>query len=130
MSTPRDTQAGVPQGSVLSPTLYNLYISDTPQTPDVYIDLFTDDICIYVRDRRKKSQRVSVLLRRGVSVRTLVIYLPHRLRPLEAHLTLSGRNIPFANHVKYLGVIFDKRITWRLHTEMTEVKAFRTFIRI
>jgi hypothetical protein len=34
------------------------------------------------------------------------------------------------NHVKYLGVIFDKMITWRLHLEMTEGKAFRTFIRI
>jgi hypothetical protein len=32
------------------------------------------------------------------------------------------------NHVKYLDVIFDKRITWRLHVEMTEAKAFRTFI--
>jgi hypothetical protein len=45
-------------------------------------------------------------------------------------LSLNGRNIPFVNHVKYLGVIFDKRITWRLHIEMTEAKAFRTFIRI
>jgi hypothetical protein len=27
-------------------------------------------------------------------------------------------------------VIFDKRITWRLHTEMIETKAFRIFIRI
>jgi hypothetical protein len=26
--------------------------------------------------------------------------------------------------------IFDKRITWRLHTKMDETKAFRTFIRI
>jgi hypothetical protein len=50
--------------------------------------------------------------------------------PSEAHLTLNGRDIHFANHVKYLGVIFDKRITWRLHLEMTEAKAFRTFIRI
>jgi hypothetical protein len=33
------------------------------------------------------------------------------------------------DHVKYLGVIFDKRITWRLHMEMIEAKAFRTFIR-
>jgi hypothetical protein len=50
------------------------------------------------------------------------------VRPREAHPILNGRNIPFVSHVKYLGVIFDKRITWRLHIEMTE--AFRTFIRI
>jgi hypothetical protein len=48
----------------------------------------------------------------------------------EAHLTLNGRSIPFVNHVKYLGVIFDKRITWKLDIEMIETKAFRTFIRI
>jgi hypothetical protein len=34
------------------------------------------------------------------------------------------------NHKKYIGVIFDKMITWRLHIEMTEAKAFRTFIRM
>jgi hypothetical protein len=26
----------------------------------------------------------------------------------------------FVNGVKYLGVIFDKRMTWRLHIEMIE----------
>jgi hypothetical protein len=48
----------------------------------------------------------------------------------EAHLTLNGRNIPFVYHAKYLGVIFEKKMTWRLHIEMTDAKAFRTFIRI
>jgi hypothetical protein len=43
---------------------------------------------------------------------------------------LIGWNITFINHVKYLSVIFDKRITWRLHREMIEDKAFRTFIGI
>jgi hypothetical protein len=38
--------------------------------------------------------------------------------------------LPFLNSVKYLGVIFDKRITWRLHIEMIEAKAFSTFIRV
>jgi hypothetical protein len=42
----------------------------------------------------------------------------------------NGRNIPFVNSVKYLCVIFDKRMTWRLHIEMTVAKAFMTFIRI
>jgi hypothetical protein len=43
---------------------------------------------------------------------------------------LNELNIPFVNHVKYLSVIFDKRITWRLHREIIEAKAFRTFTRI
>jgi hypothetical protein len=47
-----------------------------------------------------------------------------------AHLILNGQNIPFVSHVKYVGVIFDKRIKWRVHTEMIEANAFRTFIRI
>jgi hypothetical protein len=64
----------------------------------------------------------------GVLIRD--IYVSHRLRPPEAHLTLNGQNIPFVDHVKYLCVISDKRITWRLHTDMIEVEAFGTFIRI
>jgi hypothetical protein len=43
---------------------------------------------------------------------------------------LNGWNIPFVNSIKYLGVIFDKRITWRLQIEKIEAKAFRTFIRL
>jgi hypothetical protein len=52
------------------------------------------------------------------------VYFSHRRRLPEAHLTLNGWNIPFIIHVKYLVLIFDKRITWRLHTEVIEVKAF------
>jgi hypothetical protein len=57
------------------------------------------------------------------------IYFSHRIRPLESHLILNGRNIPFVNNVKYLDVIFDKTITWRFHIKMIEAKAFRAFIR-
>jgi hypothetical protein len=36
---------------------------------------------------------------------------------------LNRRNISFVNPVKYLGVIFDKKITWRLHIKIIEAKA-------
>jgi hypothetical protein len=62
LSTPRYMQARVPQGSVLSPTLYNLYINDTSKTPSVNLALFADDNCLFATDRKegyvlKKIQR-------------------------------------------------------------------------
>jgi hypothetical protein len=62
--------------------------------------------------------------------KTQGIYFSCRHRPPESHLTLNGQNIPYVNNAKYLGVNFDRRVTWRLHTEMIEAKAFRTFIRV
>jgi hypothetical protein len=59
-----------------------------------------------------------------------VVYFSHTIRPREAHLTLNGWTVPFLNHKIYLGAIFDKRFTWRLHIEMIEAKAFRIFIRV
>jgi hypothetical protein len=117
--TPRDIQAGVPQDSVLlSPTLYSIYINDTPQTPGVYLGLFVDEIFVYAADR--KEDYVLRKLQRGLSAietwcerwnininkdKTQDIYFSHRLRPPEVHHILNGQNIPVCNHVKYLGVI-------------------------
>lgn len=44
---------GVPQNTVLSPTLFNIATNDLPQTipPLVSKSLFADDICIFVRCR-------------------------------------------------------------------------------
>jgi hypothetical protein len=56
-----------------------------------------------------------------------VIYFSRSRRPPETHLALNGRNIPFVNSVKYLGVIFDKKVTWR-YIEMIVAKAFRIFL--
>jgi hypothetical protein len=58
------------------------------------------------------------------------IYFSRSPRPPESHLTSNGRDISFVNSVKYLGLIFDKKVIWRLHREMIKAKAFRTFIRI
>jgi hypothetical protein len=44
----------------------------------------------------------------------------------EDDLQLNGQNIPFVNSVKYLGVTFDRKMTWRLHIEKTSAKALST----
>jgi hypothetical protein len=62
--------------------------------------------------------------------KTRGIYFSRSRRPPESNLTPNGTNIPFINNVKYLGFIFDSKIIWRLHIEIIEAKAFRTFIRV
>jgi hypothetical protein len=53
MSTPRIMKAGVPQDSVLSPTLFNMYINDRLQAIGVHLALFADDICLYATERKE-----------------------------------------------------------------------------
>jgi hypothetical protein len=78
--------------------------------------------------RPKKARKVNSKVKNNVVIWS--IYFTHRNRLPDSLLTLNWRNIQFVDSVKYLGVIFDKRMTWRLHIQIIEAKAFRTFIRL
>jgi hypothetical protein len=110
-----------------------------PQTHDVYVGPFADT-CMYVTDckdgyvLRKLQPGLTAIEtwyeRWNVKInedKTQAIYFSHTIRPTDAHLTLSDWNIS-TNHVKFLGVLCNERITWRLQIEMIEAGACRTFI--
>jgi hypothetical protein len=42
---------------------------------------------------------------------------------------LNGGDIRFKNNVMYLGVIFDRRMSWRRHIESSVAKALRTYVK-
>jgi hypothetical protein len=65
--TPRKMAAGVPQGSVLVPTLRGLYtcINEAPAALGTHPSLFADDTCIYVTETRER--RVLCKLQRGLT---------------------------------------------------------------
>jgi hypothetical protein len=113
LSTPREIQAGVPQGSVLAPILYSLYINDTPRTLGIHLALFGYDTCLYTTDRR--DNYVLRKLQRGLNTleewyekwnikinedKIRAVYFSKRLRLVESCLTLKVRAITFVNEVK------------------------------
>jgi hypothetical protein len=114
-----------------------------PQTPRVNFALFADDTGLYATYRKKGyilrkiqhgfdsmaawCKRWNIKLNED---KTRAIYFIRRNRPPDSLLKMNGWNIPFVNSVKYLRVLFYKRMTWRLHIQMIEAKAFRTIIRI
>jgi hypothetical protein len=71
-------------------------------------------------------QRWNIKINEG---KTQAIYFSKRRRMPGDDLQLIGRNIPFVNSVKYLRVIFDSRMTWRLHIEKIAAMASGTYIR-
>jgi hypothetical protein len=90
---------------------------------------------VYATCRKEDNVLVLIQLKKHWSIkiiedRTRAVYFCHGHRLPVLFLTLIGRKILFVNHIKYLGVIFNNRITWKFHIEMIEAKSLRTFIRV
>jgi hypothetical protein len=132
----------LPQGSVLVPVLYSLYINDDPVSPGTHLALSADDTCIYATEKHERC--VLCWLQQGLPAvnfwcecwnmkinegKTQTIYFSRRLRIPDDVLLLNGWDIPFVNNVMYLGVTFNRRMTWRHHTERTVAKALHTYVR-
>ncbi len=51
-SVPHNIDIGNPQGTILGPMLFNIYINDLPEVcPDASLQMYADDMVIYVSGR-------------------------------------------------------------------------------
>lgn len=140
-STVRAIRAGVPQGSVIGPVLFNLYVSDIPRENN--IAMYADDTALYSQSwcqmtlaNRLQRQllelemyyslwRIKVNAAKSVAcffTRRQVYYVPS--------LKLYEADIEWKPHVKYLGVTLDTRLNFRKHTDTVLGKAHGQFSRL
>ena len=55
-----DVTSGIPQGSVLGPTLFLVYINDMPDKINALIKLFADDAKVYNRVKQTSNQPITM----------------------------------------------------------------------
>jgi hypothetical protein len=127
-SRPIAHQAGVPQGSILSPLLYIVYCRDFPVTdaPRTKTRLFADDTAVWTSQRNlviaarilqghlnittwTNTWRIKPNPLKSQSI--LMSYSGARSRHQAPHLLVNNQAIPKLQHIRYLGVTFSKNCT-------------------
>ena len=126
-------EEGVPQGSVLSVTCFAVAINGIVDAlgPRVKGSLFVDDFVIYTsaydalsacRDLQRSINSVSRwALNNGFrfsTTKTVAVRFTRSRRQEEIpNLILNGEILPYEDEVKFLGIIFDKKLTWSSHID-------------
>ena len=136
LSSNRNIEAGVPQGSLLGPTLFSLYINDIPKTNQTSLALFADDTCIFARSWQPRmatryiqnhlNQLEPWFAKWKIKINVTkceAINFTKRKRNPDTNLTLFNRDIQWSRSVKYLGIILDSKLTFATHIKTQIGKA-------
>ena len=113
--------SGIPQGSVLGPTLFVLFINNLPQVVESPVDLFADDTKVFREiqsdeDRQKLQQDIVELL---IWSKWQLPFNESKCKVMhygktnrKADYNLGGVNIKEVSEEKDLGVTFDQQLSF------------------
>lgn len=128
-------EAGVPQGSCLSPACYGWYTNDIPVEGGASLALYADDAAFYRSSTnasfaaRKLQTTLDALpawlarWRLSVNVAKTQAITIGNCRQLPPPLRMFNQEIGWTPQVKYLGVTIDRRLTMAHHIQNTVNKS-------
>ena len=136
-----DQEQGVPQGAILSTTLFNVKLNDIINCLDYKTDgsLYVDDFCICFRSKNMRTieRHLQQCLNRiedwatrngfkfSKSKTQCVHFCQQRKIHNDPALYIYGSQIPVVAESKFLGVIFDKKLSFIPHIKYLKAKCLK-----
>jgi hypothetical protein len=129
----RTVNTGIPQGTILGPLLFIIYINDMLfSIPEESILSYADDTAIIVTGKNWKEietkmnqllQIISIWLALNrLSLNTdKTVYMEfgntRNSTPKNLNISIQGKQIQRVDSTKYLGVILDSNLKWEIHID-------------
>ena len=132
-------EAGVPQGSILGPLLFLIYINDIVRELNCNVRLFADDTSLYIvvenpvtaanllnnNLRRVHSWAGIWLVDFNASKTESMLLTRKRNRPIHPNLIMDNTILKEVVTHKHLGLIFSQNCGWQAHIEDILKKAWQ-----